>query len=60
MPKLREDKTDYSKLAKYYKRKYLILIILGIGGSIYFISYKNDSQAKIENETNSIMTENII
>lgn len=39
----------------------LILVILGIGGSLYFISYKNDSQAKTEkvNETSS-MPENII
>ena len=27
----------------------LILVILGIGGTLYFISYKNDSQGKIDN-----------
>ena len=36
----------------------LILVVLGIGGSLYFISYKNDSQAKNEDE-NSI-PENIV
>lgn len=34
----------------------LILVVLGIIGSIYFLSYKNDSQAKIEssNEINTL------
>lgn len=36
----------------------LILVVLGIVGSLYFISYKNDSQAKVENEISS-MPENI-
>lgn len=39
----------------------LILVILGIGGTLYFISYKNDSQAKIDNANElSPMPENII
>ena len=37
---------------------FLILVVLGIVGSLYFISYKNDSQAKVENEISS-MPENI-
>lgn len=34
----------------------LILVVLGIIGSIHFLSYKNDSQAKIEssNEINTL------
>lgn len=39
----------------------LILVILAIVGSLYFISYKNDSQAKSENADEiSSMPENII
>ena len=39
----------------------LILVILGIGGTLYFISYKNDSQGKIDNANElSPMPENII
>lgn len=36
----------------------LILLILGIAGSLYFISYKNDSKAKSEDE--NFMPENTI
>lgn len=36
----------------------LILVAIGIGGSLYFISYNNDSQAKNEDENS--MSENIV